>query len=102
MPPSICTMRMRIKDLVFLAPAALGLSAASVMSLVFVGNALAAGGYARYERMVTAAAQPQAFWTQIALMSLCGLITGALAALCIWALPGERGAARSSFRPRAE
>jgi hypothetical protein len=94
-------MRMRIKDLVFLAPAALGLSAASVMSLVFVANALADGGYARYERMVTAAAQPQAFWTQVALMSLCSLITGALAALCIWALPGDR-ARSASFSPRAE
>jgi len=95
-------MRMRIKDLVFLAPAALALAATSVMSLVFVANALADGGYARYERMVTAAAQPQAFWTQIALMSLCGLVTGALAALCIWALPGDRGTASSAISPRAE
>jgi hypothetical protein len=95
-------MRMRIKDLLVLAPAALGLSAASVMSLVFVAGALASGEYARYERVVTAAAQPEAYWTQIALMSLCGLVTGALAALCIWALPGDRGAASSAISPRAE
>ena len=94
-------MRMRIKDLVVLAPAALGLSAASVMSLVFVASALANGEFARYERMISAAAQPQAFWTQIALMVLCSLTTGALAALCIWALPGERARA-AAFSPRAE
>jgi hypothetical protein len=83
-------MRMRIKDLLLLTPAALALSAASVMSLVFVFEALANGAYVRYGRMVTAASQPDAFWTQVALMSLCALVTGALAALCIWALPGAR------------
>ena len=96
-------MRMRIKDLLVLAPAALGLAAASVMSLVFVANALTSGGYARYERTITAAAQPDVFWTQVALMSLCALATGGLAALCIWALPGDRGAQRApNFGPRAE
>jgi hypothetical protein len=70
---------------------------------VFVAGALANGEYPRYERMVTAAAQPEAFWTQVALMGVCSLITGALAALCIWALPDGRDAGRSaSFTPRAE